>query len=787
MRFGKSINRALGKAAQSYVDQKKRESFYSQLAADANKRKLQGEKNLIAALQYHDKRYENGKEIISDSVYDKFKEELRVRFPNNPYFKESAKTNTTPNPSAVNEPKLPMPMPGLTKLRPDSALAWATSLDPKLEFVYADEKIDGIACMLKFTDGVLVSAQKKSDADHGRDIMDFVKYVKSVPTKLDWKFRNKLDFPITLRGDIVVRGELAVSFEAWKPYGKEAIGKEGYAHPRVMAAGLFNAAKPDLYVSKTIAETVDFIACNIAWPEQADPGRNKTILQNLFPTVMHGTRLSLADVTPENMVKQIRAAKDESPYPCDGIVLSASDGGEIYRVAVKLETADQTSVKTVVERVEYNMSARNLLKPTILIKPVVIDGIEVSRLTGNNAKQINDYKIGPESVVWVVRAGDVVPHTLLTGKFKPSPSKHYRLESSCPGCGSKLSWTMTANGKPGADLQCMDKLCLESKRTATFLERISVKGLGETHIQNLSLDRSVEDVLRMKPEEISEVLGDKTGKTVHVNLHNAMRKSLAHVMYASGMFTTGTMSLGAATLAEILTHLNQNGHTNTAIVNCTLSASDVTRRQLQSVLPPTHTSYLFTDRLLEFRLFYHTIKQWHQPPRQSDEMSGIVICFSGFRDPNLVDKIRSKGGVYSDSLTRKTTHLVSLTEPHPTKLAKAKELGVKCIRATSLYEMLNDPDYDGKEFSGKPEKARTWTKEERAAPWNPGLSKKTVVDAKTKALLDLNPALVKKINDPKHIEEPLSMLFTDIKTGCASQASRRVNYRKGQGFKNGAR
>ena len=412
MSFGKSINHALGNAArQSVIAQQKRVFKAKQKdvkeAIDAKKSESTTEELMIDVLRKHDRRYEAGSETIPDEAYDNLKEDIRAKFPSNPYFK----TNTTPNPEAVKEPALPVAMPGLTKVRPDSALAWVTSLGSKVDIVQDAEKIDGIACMLKYRDGVLVSAQKKGDEGYGKDIMPFVKYVASVPKKLTWKYIEKLSMPITMRGDLVIRGELACSFETWEPYAKSGKNPHGFAHPRVMAAGIFRRDTVDAVTVKQL-KAVDFIACTVAWPAQATPARSRLILQNLFPIVAYGKQLSFAEMTPDELVNLIKDAKDYSPYPCDGIVLSASDGGEIHQVAVKLNTADQTAVKTVVERVEYNMSSRNLLKPTIIIKPIVIDGIEINRVTGNNARQINKYKIGPGSIVWVVRSGDVIPHII---------------------------------------------------------------------------------------------------------------------------------------------------------------------------------------------------------------------------------------------------------------------------------------------------------------------------------------------------------------------------------------
>ena len=55
------------------------------------------------------------------------------------------------------------------------------------------------------------------------------------------------------------------------------------------------------------------------------------------------------------------------------------------------------------------ISKDGFIKPTILLEPVAIGGVEIKRVTGNNAKFIVDNKIGPGAQVEIIRSGDVIP------------------------------------------------------------------------------------------------------------------------------------------------------------------------------------------------------------------------------------------------------------------------------------------------------------------------------------------------------------------------------------------
>lgn len=661
---------------------------------------------LAAELRDHDKRYGKGRPVISDEEYDEQKEHLRKLAPTHRYFTEEAEE--------AGEKPLPAPMPGLTKIRPESALAWVketSGADPSEVYAQSEEKIDGISCLLHYRDGALFDAFKKNrNSGKGRSILPFVKRLDTVPQKLDWKYRCgqiPVNIPISLRGDILIRGELAVSYEAFDAYRQSREFKEScktgkeFKTPRSMAAGIFNRDEVDAQTHKDL-QSVDFVSCDVVFPLVSRVATKQYILLGLFPTPVFATHLPENKLAEVYIVQQFHKAKNESPYPCDGIVLKVSDGMSIHSIAVKLHTSDQPAYLTTVKHVEVNMSARNLAKPTIIVEPVMIDGRKHTRFTGNNMREIEAYRIGPGSTVFAVSAGDVIPHLLKSGYSKPTPSPKYKALRKCPDCGSDLQWTRTASGAEGADLRCYDAGCMSGKRTATFLDRIGIKGLGEKTIEALAEGRSVRDLLAMTKQDFIKAIG-ANGATAYLNLHAAMKRPLANIMYASGLFSSGTTSLGVNTLSQVVDGLAANGCSNSKLL--ALPGQDhVTEGELMLALPAGEGCNLFRTRLGEFQLFYKDIAGFHKPPARSDECVGLVFTFSGFRDSNLTDQIRSKGGIYSESLTKATTHLVCRAEPHPSKAKKAQELKVKIIKVESLMEMLRNPDSDGKPITPAKEK-----------------------------------------------------------------------------------
>ena len=79
------------------------------------------------------------------------------------------------------------------------------------------------------------------------------------------------------------------------------------------------------------------------------------------------------------------------------------------KVAWKVGSVD-TSYRTTVIDVEWNVSANGLIKPRVLYEPITIPGATLSYATGFNAKFIFDNGIGKGSVIMVKRSGDVIPY-----------------------------------------------------------------------------------------------------------------------------------------------------------------------------------------------------------------------------------------------------------------------------------------------------------------------------------------------------------------------------------------
>jgi NAD-dependent DNA ligase len=646
------------------------------------------EAEVIALLRKYDDAYYNKKKpLVSDDVYNTLRAKAQNQFPKNSYFKEVGAA-----PKKGTAVDLPLTLTRMSRIRPDSVAPWLNGVNDGLKFMHYSHKIDGLCAILHYRQGQLFRVFTRGNDATGQDITRFAKYIKSIPKHIGIspEARNKpIDQqPILSNGDAIFTGELCVTWAKFDKHNDKYKGdkKKLFASPRVMAQASVNRNEVDEY----LIGQVDCVMHGVLFPEPMKPERDWYLLEECFPVVTPNGKLMVDPKIGNRLATLYESAKDESEYPIDGFVLQATDGADTHYIAMKRDADKQTVAQTSVTKIEVNMSARNLAKPTIHIKPVKIDGYTISTLTGNNIREIESLKIGPGSVVNVVRAGDVIPHMLKTGQFKPTAAKKPFYLECCPDCGGELSWTFTANGKEGADLQCTDELCRESKRTMIFLERMQIDGLGEANIETLAHERGMAEVLALPDKEFTKLFG-KLGPGIRANLHHAMECDMAKIMYASGIFTSGTQSLGVNTIVAILTALKRANISATKLLEG--EGTEYHGVTLEMTLPPVNTSRLFIAKLPEFRVFYQQeIGKAHKPTKTSDRLGGYVFTFSGFRDANLAEDIRRAGGIYTESLSKKVTHVVSLNMPEPAKLEKAKKYGTRLLKVQELKHILQGYD-----------------------------------------------------------------------------------------------
>jgi DNA ligase (NAD+) len=260
----------------------------------------------------------------------------------------------------------------------------------------ASPKFDGNAINIIYKGYNLINVLTRGDGFTGKDV-----------TK---RFLNYIDNKIKVIGlelketDILeIRCEVVIETRIFnEKYASE------FANPRNYVAGVIGKDDEDeVKMSELSIIPLHFLL------------NGEHIDQSHFKMVKNCERDYNSKFLPENYIQTIKSfenLREKFKFQLDGVVISypplyrkelgENDHDPEWAIAVKFVPAE---VITEVEGIEWNISKRGELIPTILLKPALLDGSMVGRVSGYNAKYIIEKGIKKGTIVSIHKSGDIIP------------------------------------------------------------------------------------------------------------------------------------------------------------------------------------------------------------------------------------------------------------------------------------------------------------------------------------------------------------------------------------------
>jgi len=186
-------------------------------------------------------------------------------------------------------------------------------------------------------------------------------------------------------------------------------------------------------------------------------------------------------------IKEYELLRETAPYQLDGVVISfpaeyreilgENDHDPEWAVAIKFVPAETI---TEVDGIEWNVSKKGEIMPTVLLSPVFLDGSTVRRASGYNAGYITNKGIGVGAKVSLCKAGDIIPEVK---RVISQTTETIVLPSQCPACKSKLEFDEI-------HLMCTNENCVGkfAKQLTSALSILDIKGIGEKTIEPFAKD-----------------------------------------------------------------------------------------------------------------------------------------------------------------------------------------------------------------------------------------------------------------------------------------------------------
>lgn len=596
--------------------------------------------NKIDRLKWYDDLYYNdGTSPITDEEYDVIKDQARIEFPNDTYFNDVGAPILFKN----REVKLPYVLGSLKKVKPDTLFKWLKDKDD----ITISDKVDGVSVIVHYNNGKVVFAATRGSGIVGKEITD--------KAKIFCPHINVLD-DIILRGDAILKGDTYVEM--------------GYKTRRNGTAGVLNAdgikgcENIDVYFYELIKS-----------PVKLSNELDRLVYISLLGNNVRVSQFSHLDLTNpiEHLMEVLRFGKRD--YIVDGIVLTDnfSERENVFypenKVAFKVQG---DPMKTKVIDIEWNVGRTGRIIPTIIVEPITIGGVTISRATGFNAKFVLDNHIGKESVVSLVRSGDVVPYIVSVDDGDATDIGC----SSCPSCSGKVEWK-------GVDLICTNVECKISafKRVSYFLRKLGVENITEKTLEKLEVD-TIQKAYELDEFEIANIsgFGIKRGEQIV----NEIKKTLK---------TTPEKLLAAFGIAGIGIEISTSIFNNMSIDDIFDLPEGYFSSNIDGIGDKLDSNLIYGLPYFKIIYDYLLLKGLKFVENGEDIMKGILFALTGtmiLKRDDIIKMIESKGGSVK-GITKNTNYLVSADPTSgSSKLEKANKYGIEIISFEKLMEMLGE-------------------------------------------------------------------------------------------------
>ena len=646
--------------------------------------------------------YDKSNPVISDSEFDKLKQEILDLEKNFPYLisKKSISSIVGYKPSKVFEKyKHKVPMLSLSNAFDEDDLKNFEKkifnfLDNKPKFSYSVEpKIDGISASLTYKNKELVYGVSRGDGKIGEVITENLKTIKDIPKKI-----SSNNFP----DDIEIRGEV---FIKKKDFIKIS---DKFANPRNAASGSLRQKDPN----ETNKIPLNFTAYTYGHISVDNFENQSDFLKALnkwgFKTNGHNKLLNNIDELIEYHEK-FEKIRFDLDYDVDGLVykinelslqkrLGFTSNAPRWAIAHKF-SADSANTKII--NIEIQVGRTGALTPVAKVRPVNIGGVVVSNATLHNEDEIirKDIRVG--DIVKIERAGDVIPHVIEVDKSKREKNtKKFNFPIYCPSCKSKtIKEFNLITKKYDAVRRCTnvgfecEKIAIEKIKHFISKEALNIEGLGKKVVEKfweLNLIRKPQDIFSLKYDYIANL--DGWGKLSVDNLRNSINKSkivsLQRFIYSIGIRHIGTEN------AKIISENLKNTEHFLEIIRTKkfekfLNIDGIGETQINSL------KNFFSNKFnSEIVIQLNSILKIQNPNlNQNGILKDKTFMFTGKLEgisrAEAKSLIEKNSGTTLSSVSKNLDYLVTGDKPTKKKIDQAKSIGVKIISLKELKKLLN--------------------------------------------------------------------------------------------------
>ena len=603
--------------------------------------------------------------------------------------------------------------PGFTTERPDR--------------YFTDIKMDGLACALKYHNGVLVQAVTRGDGLVGEDVTMNARTVENIPLRLNNFTAQTTDAVATAPAtsaaptasaapaaptapatsalteaaipdiatelaatdlsDVEVRGEIVIFKADFDQLNAQQCqrGEKEFANPRNLAAGTIRQLDPKVAASRPLK----FIAYDLVRPNLTTHAAAYRALRAL------GFQTSRQDHVWPNLegvfseIDRLETERGDFAFNTDGMVVKINDRaiydqlgiiGKTPRGAVAFKfPAEETTTKVL--DILISIGRTGAATPVAILQPVNLAGSTVQAASLHNADEIArlDVRIGDTVIIY--KAGDIIPQvkTVLTTLREPD-SRPFDYAAALKEQYPELEFERPAGEVvyrvKGENSELMLKRSLEYFASKAALD---IEGLGARNVSALvdaGLVKGIADVYRLQARQIAQLerFGEVSARRLVAAIEASKHAPLHRFITALGIRHVGGQT--AVLLADRFQSLERLA---AATKDELLSLPDIGEVVAESILAwfgsEDNAQLLVELRELGVAPVY-TDTSALPLAGQSYIISGSIPDYGR---EEAEEALRARGATITKSVTKSTTALIVGEKPGQSKLDKATKLGIPVL------------------------------------------------------------------------------------------------------------
>ena len=644
-------------------------------------------KELVKQLNYHRNLYYNeSRPEISDFEYDKLFDELVKLEEETGLVLATSPTQTVGYEvrSSLNKVVHNHPMLSLDKTK---------SVDDVIKFLNGKDghimaKMDGLTCSVRYLNGRLVSAETRGNGKIGEDILHCAKTIKNLPIEI-----NCLD-------EVIIDGEVIISYDDFEKINATLPEDEKYKHPRNLASGSIRqldssiAAKRNMkFIAWKLIKGIDNNSFFDRWVFMDYLGFD-VVTMRLIPH-----QLITKDFIEDSIISIKEDAKKEG-FPIDGCVFCYDDvayGDSLgatehhLRSQIAYKFYDELYETKLID-IEWTQGKTGTFTPTAVFETVQIDGADISKASLHNISIIKKLGLTNHCTCFVYKANAIIPQIdscLKDGDSEIVPPKF------CPICDGK---TAIIKENESEVLVCTNPSCSGKLlgRLKFFVSKpaCNIDGLSEQTLSFL-IDKgwinSFKDIHHLSDHKEEWQRCDGFGKKSVENILDAIEKSRNITLdrFICALSIDGVGKSASKTISDAFNgNFNEfiNAFDNGFDWMALTDVGDITAQNINEYL--TKNEVEIKELAKEFNFILPAKVEIKENP-----FSGKTLCVTGklehFSRDSINAKIVELGAKSAGSVSKNTDYLITNEASGSSKYKKAIELNIPIISESEFLSMIN--------------------------------------------------------------------------------------------------